>query len=69
MFGVSLCAVAALLRKRSEKAKAETSLKYMTLIFFERNTGSKRRLKRRLLEARQRQQGISFDEAIQKLGI
>jgi hypothetical protein len=41
----------------------------MTLIFFERNTGSKRRLKRRLLEARQRQQGISFDEAIQKLGI
>src|SRR5689334_8176837 len=42
MSGVSLCAVAPLLTKRNGKTKAETSLKYMTLILFERSKGSKR---------------------------
>src|SRR5215471_21533446 len=42
MSGVSLCAMAPLLRKRNEKTKAETSLKYMRLILFERSNGCKR---------------------------
>src|SRR5215510_5189755 len=42
MSGVSLCAVAPLLRKRNGKTKAETSLKHMTLILFERSNGRKR---------------------------
>src|SRR5262245_33108966 len=41
MSDVSLCA-APLLRKRNGKTKAETSLKYMTLILFERSNGRKR---------------------------